>query len=879
MNGEDNSGINLDQVEEFQKENRSDHEEYEIKAKQRLHRRPCHRKPKEKPFEHRRGEALCNNRKNKEIKKTWFRKRSVQSRFEKTSRTVNSSSMPPKDQDESNIPSGAAQSGKSLQNKSHFRTIAPKIVPKVLTSRVLSCPSSLPDQGSLALTSKPLGMPAHNYALMQVAGQEGTFSLFALPSVASAQPVQKPRMSLHENLKLPIPRYQPLSNKGLRKKQDLSSPRSSWNELPGPAQTCQISPSPQAPSELPHKTNPLKQMPTLNPCPITNKTTLTSSIDQGDSNPLVTNSCGDLKFPAIPACATEDSTSPQNLPAIMQKADCARKEAPTKSAVAGEESKERVSPAHTVFSSGVQLVSLVPKGKLPILPFSRVKTTDADNAELASSECRANCDERLGITDRFDTATTIASKSTVPNESKQSASESAFCSVAKLDLSHRVKPSSGAAKKRGRKWKMPDEILALQGKRRKYIIGMYADGVESERNSPQEPRDQKPKAASRKYRSIMPKPIIVMSALAPLTSPIATLQTQAPSSLNQDVLLNNALPPKCLGSKQSDSHTPKPSSVLRNRFSGIKKPWHMCPVCNHHFQFKHHLLDHMNTHTNRRPYSCGICRKAYVRPGSLNAHMKLHHGENRPKKLVCCEFCAKVFGHVRVYFGHLKEVHRVVISTEPSSSELQPGDTPKNKDRDACVQGPDGPLERETKSSLEEDFLLNQADEVKLQIRCARCQITAQSFAEIKFHLLHVHGEEIQGRLQEVILPGSRASTPHQKQNTERRKQVKPCASVEDSPSFPKVKRQPSPRQNRVEVSTESEGGQWGMNSPQQPTRLLWSHSGFNCLLCAQIMGRKEDLLLHWVHQHNCEDPTRLWALLGAFSSQGASEFPSEVRQ
>nr|XP_042133888.1 zinc finger protein 438 isoform X2 [Peromyscus maniculatus bairdii]XP_042133889.1 zinc finger protein 438 isoform X2 [Peromyscus maniculatus bairdii]XP_042133890.1 zinc finger protein 438 isoform X2 [Peromyscus maniculatus bairdii]XP_042133891.1 zinc finger protein 438 isoform X2 [Peromyscus maniculatus bairdii]XP_042133892.1 zinc finger protein 438 isoform X2 [Peromyscus maniculatus bairdii] len=815
----------------------------------------------------------------------------------------NSSSVPPKDQDESNIPSGTAQSGKSLQNKSQFRTIAPKIVPKVLTSRVLPCPSSLSDQGSLALTSKPLGMPTQNYALMQVAGQEGTFSLFALPNVASAQPVQKPRMSLHENLKLPIPRYQPLSSKGLRQKQDLSSPKSSWNEPSSPAQTCQMSPSPRACSELPHKTNLLKQMSALNPSPTVRTAALTSSSDHRDSNPLVTNSCGDLKLPAIPACTAEDSSSPQNLPAIMQKPDSARKEVPTKPAGtarkevptkpagtarkevptkpagAGDELREEVAPAHTVFGSVVHLVSSVPKGKMPILPFSREKATDADDAEVSSFGYRANCDEKLSITERFDAATTMPSKMSALHGSKQSACESTVCPVTKLDLSHKGKPSSGAAKRRGRKWKVPDEILSLQGKRRKFIIGMCGDGIERGRNSSQEPRDQKPKAASRKYRSIMPKPIIVMSALAPLASPAAALQSQAPSSLGQDVLLNSALPPKCLGSKQSDSPTPKPSSVLRNGFSGIKKPWHMCPVCNHHFQFKHHLLDHMNTHTNRRPYSCGICRKAYVRPGSLSAHMKLHHGESRPKKLMCCEFCAKVFGHVRVYFGHLKEVHRVVISTEPSSSDLQPGDTPKNKDRDTYVQGADGPLERETKSSLEEDFLLNQTDEVKLQIRCARCQITAQSFAEIKFHLLHVHGEEIQGRLQEAVLPGGRAGAPHQKPHTERRKQAKPCASVEDSPAFPKVKRQPPPHQKREEVLAESEGGPWGMNSPQHPTRLLWPHSGFNCLLCARRLGRKEDLLLHWAHQHNCEDPTRLWAILGVFSNQGAPEFPSEVKQ
>lgn len=539
-------------------------------------------------------------------------------------------------------------------------------------------------------------MPTHNYALMQVAGQEGTFSLVAFPNVASAQPVQKPRMSVHENLKLPIPRYQPLSSKGLRKKQDLRSPWGGSSDPPGPAQLCHLSPSPQAHPELPYQLSPWKPMSTLNPSPTSvNTATLTSGIGQGDLSPLVTNR--DPELPAIPAYTTEDS-SPQSLPASMQKAGCARKEAPTIPAVAGEELKEQVASAHTVFSSAVQLVSVIPKGKLPILPFPKVKTTevgkvepDADNAKMSSSGCRANCDERLSITEEFDAATEIASKIPALHGSKQSACESAFCSVTKLDFSHKAKPNSGI-KRRGRKWKVPDEILALQGKRRKCIIGMCGDGIERARNSPQEPRDQKPRAASRKYRNIMPKPVFVLSALAPLASPAAVL-SQAPSCLGQDVL-NNVLSPKCLDSKQSDSLALKPSSALRNGFSGIRKPWYMCPVCNYHFQFKHHLLDHMNVHTNRRPYSCGICRKTYVRPGSLSAHMKLHHGDNRPKKLVCCEFCAKVFGHVRVYFGHLKEVHRVVISTEPSPSELQPGDTPKNKNRDLGMQGPDSSLER-----------------------------------------------------------------------------------------------------------------------------------------------------------------------------------------
>ncbi|XP_060236622.1 zinc finger protein 438 isoform X1 [Meriones unguiculatus] len=788
----------------------------------------------------------------------------------------NSSLVPAKDQGESSIPSGTTQSGKSLQNKSQFRTIAPKIVPNVLTSSVLACPSSLPDQESLALTTKPLGVPTQNYALMQVAGQEGTFSLVALPNVASAQPVQKPRMSLHENLKLPIPRYQPLSSKEFRKKQDLGSPQSGCSRPPGPAQMFQM--SPHAHPALPHKPSLLKQLLTFDPSPThINTATLTRGFGRGDSNPLVTDSCGDQELPATPSSTPEESSDRQSLPAVMQKA---RKAVPAKPATAGEERREQTASAHTGCSS---TVPLTPKGKLPILPFSRVRTvevgkveSDADTTDVSTSGCGAHCEERLSVTERFDAATKVASMIPTLHGSQPSESESAFCPVTKVDLGRKAKASSGLAKRRGRKWKVPDEILALQGKRRKCMISMCEDSVERARTSPQEPRDQKPKAASRKYRHIMPKPVLVLSTLAPLASPSAVLQAQAPSSLGQDVLAN-ALPLNGLDPRQSPA--PKPSSALRSGFSAIKKPWHMCPVCNHHFQFKHHLLDHMNIHTNRRPYSCGICRKTYVRPGSLSAHMKLHHAENRPKKLVCCEFCAKVFGHVPVYFGHLKEVHRVVISTEPSSSELQPGDTPKNKDRDAGVQGPDGALERETKSSLEEDFLLNQADEVKLQIRCGRCQITAQSFAEIKFHLLHVHGEEIQGRLQEVILPGSRPSTAHQKLHPDRRKQVMPCASVEDFPAFPKVRRLPAPHQHREEVLAESEGAWWGRGGPQHSTTLFWSHSGFNCLLCAQMLGRKEDLLLHWVHQHNCEDPTRLWALLGTFSNQGAPELPSEARQ
>lgn len=590
---------------------------------------------------------------------------------------------------------GTIQSGKNVQNKSQFRTIAPKIVPKVLTSRVLSCHSpSLSDQVNPgpSVSSTPLGVPTQNYALMQVAGQEGTFSLVALPHVASAQPVQKPRLPLPENLKLPIPRYQPpRNNKGSRKKPVLSSSESGCSKLSAQTQT---SPSPPDHPEPPPPPSPSEPVLSLDQAQANvGMTVLSDGGGHGDSRPPVTNDHGDPSLlDTVTSSTPKEPCAKLCLTKISGKENFASKETSSKpSAVVSEKHKEQVdlakdamklSPA--ILGNALQLIPSLPKGKLPILPYSRIKTTevyknesDVNIADFSSPGLRANCEKTSSITEGFNAATKVADNMPGPQVSKQSP-------ATKLDLNHKTKLNGGATKRKGRKLKVPDEILAFQGKRRK---------CKRMKNDSQDSRDQKP-GAMKKYRSIMPKPVIVMPTLAPLASPAAMLQSQRPSSLGQDALLNNSLTSKYLGYKQDNSPSPKPSSAFRNGFSGIKKPWHRCPVCNHHFQFKQHLRDHMNTHTNRRPYSCRICRKAYVRSGSLSTHMKLHHGENRPKKLVCCEFCAKVFGHVRVYFGHLKEVHRVVISTELSPSEVQPGDMPKNRDRDVNVRGSEGSMPR-----------------------------------------------------------------------------------------------------------------------------------------------------------------------------------------
>uniref|UniRef100_A0A8D0GCX8 Zinc finger protein 438 n=1 Tax=Sphenodon punctatus TaxID=8508 RepID=A0A8D0GCX8_SPHPU len=393
----------------------------------------------------------------------------------------------------------------------------------------------------------------------------------------------------------------------------------------------------------------------------------------------------------------------------------------------------------------------------------------------------------------------------------------------------------------------------------------------------------------------MPKPVVVMQAVMPMASPAAIIETQTPGNVEKDILLNNSLSSKYMDYRQGDSTSAKTSAVCRSILSTVSKPWHKCHICNHNFQFKHHLQDHMNTHTNRRPYTCRVCRKAYVHSGSLSTHMKLHHSEGRLKKLVCCEFCAKVFGHPRVYLGHLKEVHRVVIAAEPSTSEQQLQDALKN--RDINIRGTEESPERGNKCNFE-DLFQSQA-EVKLQIKCGRCQFMAPNFAEMKFHLLCVHGEEIQGRLKEGVLQRGKGTQEELikhaahfwKQRNERRNLLRRNSCEKEFCAFPKMKKQIYlSYQNNSDVLTKSEvihsgNGESGKDlqslscAVQSKKIQIWSKGGYNCILCKQVFGRKEDIFAHWQIHHSCEDPTLLWNIFNSFSKQEAIELSNNAEK
>ncbi|NXC11346.1 ZN438 protein, partial [Orthonyx spaldingii] len=803
----------------------------------------------------------------------------------------------------------------SFQKKSQFRTIAPKMVPKILTSGVVSClQSSLPEPMTpiSASGSKPLVVPAQNYAVMQVAAHKGTFSLLAVPCVAPAltQQVQQPTVAPSENLKLPIPRYQSVRNKLLSGKKPaqisgLSARNKTATKALISSQTSPMTTLTEDCSEAHSSSDPAEQgmirdcdSAELGVATLVNKSSCVES-----ESPLMNKTeiaSNNISGPSVAEDSLSKPRSTTNPMKLNLRSVKTASETTRDSLLTSEKLKEKptnsanpvavLSPA--VFGSTIQMTPSAPKGKLPILPYSRMKNSvlckskqNTNVMDTSGHSLKSECEKipALTKTKAFDKQVGV-SFTQVP---KQTIRENTFSPSSKVDDVNSLKKlNSATSKRRGRKKRAPDDLLAFQAKRRKCIINKFREARERAKVDIQTPEDNKAEAV-KKYRSIRPKPVVVVQAFAPLP-PAAIVETPSHDCLEQDSFLNGSLANKCLSSKHSDATSAESSDLSRNPCSGVPKPLHRCHVCNHTFQLKHHLQDHMSTHTSRRPYSCRICRKAYIRSGSLSTHMKLHHNEGKPKKLVCCEFCAKVFGHAKVYFGHLREVHRVVISTEPSTSEQQMQDTLKKRDRN--IKEAEEATERGNKCNFED--LFHNPGGVKLQVRCGRCQFIAQSFGEMKFHLLCCHGEEIQGRVKEGVLQGSRGTkgervkhTTHLwKQQSERRHLVKCSARQEELYTFPKPKRQIHfHHQNNVNILPKSELAQSGNGEASKekqnvgcgtPSKKVefWSKVGYNCILCKQLFGGKEDLCSHWQSHHNCEDPSTLWTIFTLVSKQGVIE-------
>ncbi|XP_051712673.2 zinc finger and BTB domain-containing protein 40 isoform X2 [Oryctolagus cuniculus] len=95
------------------------------------------------------------------------------------------------------------------------------------------------------------------------------------------------------------------------------------------------------------------------------------------------------------------------------------------------------------------------------------------------------------------------------------------------------------------------------------------------------------------------------------------------------------------------------------------KEYHPCPTCGKIFSAPSMLERHMVTHVGGKPFSCGICNKAYQQLSGLWYHNRTHHPDvfaaqnHRSSKFssLQCSSCDKAFPNTIEHKKHIKAEH------------------------------------------------------------------------------------------------------------------------------------------------------------------------------------------------------------------------------
>ncbi|XP_008846784.1 zinc finger and BTB domain-containing protein 40 isoform X1 [Nannospalax galili] len=95
------------------------------------------------------------------------------------------------------------------------------------------------------------------------------------------------------------------------------------------------------------------------------------------------------------------------------------------------------------------------------------------------------------------------------------------------------------------------------------------------------------------------------------------------------------------------------------------KEYHPCPTCGKIFSAPSMLERHMVTHVGGKPFSCGICNKAYQQLSGLWYHNRTHHPDvfaaqnHRSSKFssLQCSSCDKTFSSTIEHKKHIKAEH------------------------------------------------------------------------------------------------------------------------------------------------------------------------------------------------------------------------------
>lgn len=153
---------------------------------------------------------------------------------------------------------------------------------------------------------------------------------------------------------------------------------------------------------------------------------------------------------------------------------------------------------------------------------------------------------------------------------------------------------------------------------------------------------------------VQQEPMTPLTAASPLLArAVPTMEctrTQSDLQLSVDSPIRKSVG-RCQHSEDSwnessvmepDSPKPKRGRPRKNA-SGQKRRDFKCDQCHRSYFTRAHLLNHMISHSDERPYACEVpnCGKRFKRIYSLNSHVKLHNEERQHQ----CQFpgCTKRF--------------------------------------------------------------------------------------------------------------------------------------------------------------------------------------------------------------------------------------------
>ncbi|XP_061393082.1 zinc finger and SCAN domain-containing protein 21-like [Musca vetustissima] len=81
---------------------------------------------------------------------------------------------------------------------------------------------------------------------------------------------------------------------------------------------------------------------------------------------------------------------------------------------------------------------------------------------------------------------------------------------------------------------------------------------------------------------------------------------------------------------------------------------HKCHICGRKYSTEFFLMEHMRNHKEQVPQTCVVCGKVTLR---ITQHMKTH--TPRPKRLLSCSVCGKVFNFSSGLSHHFKIMHKL----------------------------------------------------------------------------------------------------------------------------------------------------------------------------------------------------------------------------